>query len=188
MKLKFFATTAAALALAACGTAEDDTTVVATDQTGTTTTAGTMPMDATDPSTPQGFASAAAATDMFELESARIAQEMSQDEGVRRFAQMMIDDHTTATQNLRTAAGQAQGVIVSPQMTADQQQKLRELRAASADEFDDLYKEQQVAAHEQALELMQNYGQSGDAASLRTFATTTAPIIERHHEMARQLP
>jgi len=187
MKFRLIATTAIALALSACGgTAEEET--AGTQEAVTAPESEATEMTA-DTSTPQGFVDAASASDMFEIESARVAQEKTQDQAVRDYAQMMIDDHTTSTQNLEQAAGQAEGgVNVSPRLMPAQEQQLTELRGATAEEFDALYKQQQVAAHEQALNLMQTYSQSGTAEPLQTHATQTAPIIERHLGMARDLP
>lgn len=186
MTSHYFVTAAvAALALTGCGTAEDTTEAAPTETPVAETTTAT---EAPAAATPQSFVDAAAASDMFETESARVAQEKSQTPAVGDFAQMMIDDHSTSTESLRQAAGQVEGVTVSPKMTPDQQQKLTALRDAPADQFDALYKQQQVAAHEQALQLMQNYAEAGQSEPLTGFASTTAPVIERHLGMARELP
>ena len=190
MTIHLFGTAAlAALALTACGTAED-TTEATTGATPVETPAA-EPTAATESpmaSDPQSFVDMAAASDMFELESARVAQEKSQTPAVRDFAQMMIADHTSSTEKLRQAAGQVEGVTVAPEMTPAQQQQLTALRDATAEGFDALYKQQQVAAHEQALQLMQTYAEPGHPEPLMRFASTTAPIIERHLGMARDLP
>lgn len=187
MKSHLFVTVAAvaALSVTACGSAEDATEATPVEAPVAETTAATESPIA---STPQRFVDMAAANDMFEMESARIAQEKSQTPAVRDFAQMMIADHTTSTENLREAAGQVEGVTVSPEMTPTQQQLLTALRDAPAEQFDALYKQQQVDAHEQALELMQSYAEPGHPEPLMRFASTTAPVIERHLGRARELP
>lgn len=190
MTFHLFGTAAlAALALTACGTAEDTTeaTTAATpvETPAAEATAATPSPMAADP---QSFVEMAAASDMFELESARVAQEKSQTPAVRDFAQMMIADHTSSSEKLRQAAGEVEGVTVSPKMTPAQQQQLTALRQAAAEGFDALYKQQQVAAHEQALQLMQTHAEPGHPEPLMRFASTTAPVIERHLGMARDLP
>ncbi len=188
MKFHLFLTAAAgSLALAACGSSEDTSTEV-TPQTESTAPAVNPTADLADPSTPQGFVDTAAASDMYELEAARIAQEKGQSDAVKQFAQMMIDDHTTSSENLQQAASQVSAVTVAPRMTAMQQQMITELQNTGTEAFDGVYKQQQINAHQQALNVLQNYAQSGTEEPLKNFASTTAPVVEMHLGMANELP
>ena len=175
---------ALALALAACGGNETEVPEgegAMADQTSLAEDA------APQPGTPQHFAGAVAASDAFEIESSRLAQERASSQEVKDYAAKMIEDHTTSTNNLREAVSGVEGVDLNPQMTPEQQQNLEELRNAS-DDFDEVYVRQQVAAHEAALTLLRDYNASGDVAALKTFAGNTAGIVEGHLEMARELP
>jgi putative membrane protein len=53
--------------------------------------------------------------------------------------------------------------------------------------FDRLYIQQQVMAHEQALALHTNYARAGDVATLRGSATAAVPIVSGHLNEARNL-
>ena len=188
MKFHLFLTAAAgSLALAACGSAEEAPADTA-PETESTAPAVDPTADLADPSTPQGFVDTAAASDMYEVEAARIALEKGQSDGVKQFAQMMIDDHTTSSNNLKTAAGQVSGVTVAPRMTAMQQQMITELQNTGTEGFDGVYKQQQINAHQQTLNALQNYAQSGTEEPLKNFASTTAPVVEMHLGMANELP
>ena len=187
MKVKHFLTAAVgAIALAACGSAED--TTEAPPEADASTPAVDPTADLADPSTPQGFVDTAAASDMYEIEAARVAQEKGQSDAVKQFAQMMIDDHTTSTENLQAAAGQVSGVTVAPRMTAMQQQMLTELQNTGTEAFDGVYKRQQIEAHQQTLSALQNYAETGTEAPLKSFAASTAPVVEMHLGMANELP
>lgn len=110
----------------------------------------TMPTDAA------AFMSKAGASDLYEIESSRLALEKSQRDDVRRFAQMMINDHTNTTQQL-TAAAQAAGMSPPPpKLTPKQAGMIDKLRGASASAFDSTYLAQQTGAHDKALKLHQN--------------------------------
>lgn len=183
----YLAAAAGALALAACGSAEDAEGEQA-PAVEETTAAAEPGADMADPSTPQGFVDTVAASDMYEVEAGRVAQDKGQSDAVKQFGQMMVDDHTTSSNNLKAAAGQVEGVTVNPQMTAMQQQMLTELRNAGNDTFDRTYKQQQVNAHQQTLNVLQTYAQSGTAEPLKTFAGNTAPVVEGHLRMANELP
>jgi len=187
MKFHLFLTAAAgSFALAACGTAEEPADTSAETETAAPEVSPTA--DLADPSTPQGFVDTTAASDMYEVEAARMAQEKGQSDAVKQFAQMMIDDHTTSSENLMAAAGQVSGITVAPRMTAMQQQMLRELQNTGTEAFDGVYKQQQINAHQQTLNVLQNYAQSGTEEPLKSFAATTAPVVEMHLAAANELP
>lgn len=185
MKTRNWLAGCAALALAACGgDAEED---VVTEDTTADQAALAPDADAEMPTTAQAFADKVAASDAYEIEAGRLAQETGTSQAVKDFGAMMVEDHTTSTENLTAAAAQASGVSVNPQMTAKQQSDLEALRNAG-DRFDSTYKQQQVAAHEQALAMLRNYASSGDDQALRDFASQTATVVEGHLNQARELP
>lgn len=140
-------------------------------------------------STGQEYVALASASDMFEIESSRLAQEKAQNDQVKQFAQMLITDHQRSTEQLRQAAGQAQPAIEmpQPQLNPQQQQIITGLQSAEAGAFDQVYMQAQVQAHQQTLAALQAYAQSGDVPSLRQHATATAPIVEQHLNQARQM-
>ncbi|WP_066659760.1 MULTISPECIES: DUF4142 domain-containing protein [unclassified Sphingomonas] len=187
MKHKLMLVSLSALALAACGEratsdAVTDNVAVAPDtslQNGADNMA--MAPDAAAPMSGQQFADAAAASDMFELESSKLAQQKGQSAGVKEFAAMMIKDHTNSTAKLKTAAGEADPAVTpKPALNPEQAANLDALRAATGAEFDALYTQQQVAAHQKALAMLQSYAANGDVAPLKAFAGETAPVVEAH--------
>ena len=127
--------------------------------------------------TAAGFTARAALNDMYEIESSRLALAKSQDNDVKRFAQMMLDDHTRTSNEGRAVIAQ-QGVQVTLP------ERLDEPRPEA---FDARYIEQQIQAHEVALGLMQTYARAGDNEAVRAWASRTAPAIENHLQMARGL-
>jgi putative membrane protein len=191
MKAQLLLGIAGALALAACGgeaaqdEAAEDTAATAT---ATPTAAAGDAAAAPDPSTPQGFVSMAASSDMYEIEAGRLAEQNGTSEGVKSFGAMMVMDHTNSSQKLQAAVMESgEGLMVPTAMMPKHQQQLTELQNAGAN-FDTVYAQQQVAAHQEALNLMQTQAQSGTSEPLKAFAAETAPIIERHLGEARNLP
>lgn len=134
----------------------------------------------------QDFATMAASSDMFEIRSSELALQKSQTPTVKEFAQMMINDHTTASKNL-AAAAQQDGVNVPAKMTKKHASQVEELSAADGQTFDAAYIDAQVAGHQEALALMTTFAEAGDAAALKAHAQKTAPIIQMHFEHAQQL-
>ncbi len=190
MKLKFMLAASAALALAACGNSEDTNApdAMASD-TGAMAdaNAAAAAADAPLPTDAQGFVDMASASDMYEVEAGKLAQSMGTAQAVKDFGKMMETDHTKSTADLKAAAAKADGVTVNPQLTPKQQADLDALKNAG-DNFDSVYKTQQLAAHQQALSLLQNYASAGDQAALKDFAGKTAPVVQTHLDHAQMLP
>lgn len=182
MRIRLTIASAAALALAACGGQDDAAPPAAEDTTAVAPDAAAAP----DPTTPEGFVATAASSDMYEIEAGRLAQEMGTSQEIKDFGAMMVEDHTTSSNNLKAAATEAGGLTVPTAMLPRHQQQLDALRSAGAN-FDSLYAQQQVAAHEEALNLLQTQAQSGTAEPLAAFATETAPVVEGHLEHIREL-
>lgn len=183
----------AALALAACsdnGAAVQDE---AGNEVGMATENAAESLNAVQPealtATNGGeYAQMASASDLFEIESARLAAEKSQNAGVRELAAMIETDHQRSTSELESAARAAQPAIaLSPALTPEQESDLQALRAAGADAFDRLYLDQQVLAHQKALTMVRAYAENGDVPSLRRHASTVSGPIERHLERAQAL-
>ena len=79
----------------------------------------------------QGFANTVAASDAFEVQSSQLALTASKSPAIKKFAQAMIDAHTTSTGKLKAAAGAASPAInPDPTLAPDQQQKLDALHQA----------------------------------------------------------
>jgi putative membrane protein len=148
--------------------------------------AGDVAADATPTAAPE-YIAMAGSSDLYEIESSRLALERAQSPAVRRFAQMMIDHHTMTTQQVMQAA-QAAGMSPPPPMLLPPQRAmLDELQPANGADFERIYVRQQRMAHRMALALHGNYAQNGDTAQLRQAASGAVPIIQRHIDELRSL-
>ena len=150
-----------------------------------------MPMAAMGDMTPEQarpYVEMAAASDMYEIESSRMALARSQSSEVRQFAQMMIDHHTMTTQQMMQAA-QATGINPPPPMLLPPQRTmLDELQPLNGAEFERMYLRQQRMAHRMALALHQTYSGSGDTPQLQQAASLAVPVVQRHIDQLQALP
>lgn len=147
-----------------------------------------MTADAATPTTGAEFANMAAASDMFEIESAKIAAGKAVNADVKAFAAMLSKDHTKSSADLKAAGAKASPAIVpNPVLTAEQTANLAALRNATGEAFDTLYLGQQVTAHEKALALLKGYSAGGDTESLKDFATKTVLPVQMHLDRAKEL-
>ncbi|WP_425437340.1 DUF4142 domain-containing protein [Novosphingobium guangzhouense] len=136
----------------------------------------------------QVFANIAAASDMFEIETSKLAAEKAQSAKVKTFAEQMIKAHTESTKKLTAAAAAATPPItLAPRMTAAQDAQLADLRSKTGAAFDEAYAKAQVSAHQATLDALKGYAAGGDQASLKTFATELVPTVTAHLNMAKAL-
>jgi putative membrane protein len=193
MRIHALLITSAALALAACGGGAADEANQAGAEGNTIENlaappAGLAPGSAPTAANGQQYVELAGASDLYEIEAARMAIEKSTTAEIRQLAQMILADHQRSTTELNAAAREAEPALtVATQLNADQQAQVDALRAASGSAFDQLYIEQQVQAHEQALTLVTAYAAEGDVESLRRHASTVAGPIQTHLQRAREL-
>ncbi|MBO9621113.1 MAG: DUF4142 domain-containing protein [Sphingomonas sp.] len=185
---------APALALAACG---GNTTTNAT--TGDMTGMNMEDMNMTDEanattnmaaqvSPAQQFANDVAASDQYEIEAGKLAQEKAQSQGLKDFGALMVSEHTKSSDKLKTAGNAANPAIIpAPTLTAEQEANLAALRNAEGAAFDAAYKTQQTAAHEKALALVQGYAASGDVPELKSFAGEAQKMVQEHLTKIRSL-
>ena len=146
------------------------------------------PPDLTNPMLAPGYLAQAASSDMFEIQSGQLAQQMSQNPGVQQFAAMIIRDHTNSTQMLMSAAAAAHVAAPPPTMLPAQQALLDQLRSSgSGYAFDSAFKQIQIQAHQSALALHQGYAQGGDVPALRATAAQIVPVVQNHLAMAQAL-
>ncbi len=177
----------AALSLAACGQKTDETKGAATpaEQAATpdANPAATVPTPSDETK-----ADVFAASDMFEIEAAKIAAKRSTNPSVKTFAANMQKAHMKTTEELKAAIAASGASLTTPTMLPqDLQEDLDDLNKADAKDFDKKYADSQVDAHQAALNLLQRYAQDGDTAALKSFAAATAPKVQEHLNMAEGL-
>jgi putative membrane protein len=148
--------------------------------------AATMSADAT-PTAAMPYVAMAGSTDLYEIESSRMALQQAPTPAVKQFAQMMIDHHTGTTQQVMQAARSAGMSPPPPSLLPPQRSMVDELRPLNGAAFERMYLQQQRTAHAMALDLHQSYARSGDTAQLRQVASTAVPIVQSHIDQLGRL-
>lgn len=175
----------AALALAACGQKPAETTADAAMPDANA--AATVPTPANEAAAPD-FVTEAAEGDMFETEAAKVALDRSKNADVKAFAQQMIDDHAKSTGDLKAAIAESGQTLTLPAALPDNlQAKLNDLKNAKAEDFDKMYVDGQVDAHQNALNLLKRYAEDGDVPALKTFATNTGAVVQTHYDKVKAM-
>ena len=137
---------------------------------------------------PQAYVANAAMSDMYERESSQLAVKTAKSDKVKAFARQMIADHTATTAEVKTILSDGSlGVTPPAQLDRRRQSLLDSLRKVAATDFDQVYLQQQTAAHREALALHRGFADAGANAALKAFAARTAPKVKMHLDMVEKL-
>ena len=136
----------------------------------------------------QDFVNKVAISDMFEIQSSRLALAKQPDKDTKPFAEKMIRDHQKTSNELKSLVkGGKVKAELPTSLDSEHQKMLDELKAKSGKEFDSNYDQIQVKAHEDAVALFDAYAQGGDNPELKRWAAKTLPHLKQHLTMAEKL-
>lgn len=131
------------------------------------------------------FVDAATEAGIAEVVTGKLALDKSKDPQIKTFAQQMVTDHTQANQKLGDIARKLDISVPDEAALTDKVKKMiLEWRDES---FDRSYVNNQVEAHEKAVELFRKETASSDKAELKAFAGETLPKLEEHLKHAKEL-
>ncbi|MEJ7932231.1 DUF4142 domain-containing protein [Ramlibacter sp. AN1015] len=134
------------------------------------------------------FIEDAAASNMFEMQAAQLAVEKSSSPEVKSFANELLKEHKTASQELQQIASRHQ-VEMPKELPRGKRSTLEDLRKQSGAEFDRTFaKEVGVEAHEDTVKRFQKASKDLKNPELKAWAEKTLPKLEEHLADARKLP
>lgn len=149
------------------------------------TMSSTTPMNANSSNTAvmqDNFWTKAAQGGMAEVEFSKLALQKSQNAEVKKFAQMMVTDHTKANTELKALA--AKKNVVLPTDIGSHKSTMDDLNKLSGADFDKAYVEAMVDDHEADVELFEDNTDNSDA-DIKAFTTKTLPTLKAHLEMIK---
>lgn len=122
-----------------------------------------------------------------EIDTGKLALEKSEDEKIRKFAQLMIDDHTKALEELRALA-QSKGITL-PEETDLQHKTLHTaLGLLSGSTFDAQYIARiGIGDHERAEQLLDKTIRETSDQELKVYAERNIKVVQRHLSVARAI-
>ena len=128
------------------------------------------------------FVMKAANSNMFEIESSKVALKMSKNDEVKQFAQQMITDHQMAAKNMMAVAKDA-----PMKMDAAHMAMVEKLEKTDASKFDEAYVDAQVKAHDEAVALFTKYEDDAKDPDLKQFAAKTLPTLKQHQDHIKKI-
>ncbi|WP_257657599.1 DUF4142 domain-containing protein [Parapedobacter lycopersici] len=132
------------------------------------------------------FAVKAADASLAEVQLGKLALERTTDQRIKDYAQLMIDDHNKANDELMTIAAN-KNITLPPVPSEDHAANMRDLQQKSGTDFDQAYLDRMVRDHNNAVSLFEDASKGTADPDLKNFAAKALPTLQMHHEKAKEL-
>jgi putative membrane protein len=176
-------TAVSALGLAGCGdtatnTAKSTTNSVTNTVTSAVNTVANTAANVTKSNSPEDFVKDAAQGGMAEVELGQLALKNSQNADVKKFGQMMIDDHGKANTELKALAGKKN--ITLPSDEGPHKSTKERLSGLNGPAFDKAYVDAMMTDHNNDIKDFEYQANSGTDPDVKAFAAKTLPTLKKH--------
>jgi putative membrane protein len=137
------------------------------------------------------FARDAAMHGNAEVQLGELAAQKGQSADVKQFGQMMVKDHTMASDELKSAV-KPYGIQLPADTDAEHKNLISKLGAKSGAEFDREYIAAMVSGHEKAKDMLEDQAaktgpKAGAEMAVAQWASKALPTVERHLAKAKQI-
>lgn len=153
--------------------------VTKTEDKSTTTIA--KPDDAT-----VDFLKKAADGNMAEVDAGKMGEEKATNADVKRFASMMVNDHTGANAEVKRLAGE-RSVDLPATASEDKKQKAAKIGEKKGKDFDKAYMDMMVDDHKSTINLFEKAQSDTKDEQVRTFIANTLPKLKMHLDSAQAI-
>lgn len=124
---------------------------------------------------------------LYEVQLATMALTKAKSPEVKKFAQMMVDDHTKANNELKAWAGK-NNVTLPDVMSEEKQKKYYDLeRDEEANEFDEEYMDEMVEDHRKDIKKFEDLAEDAENAELKSWAAGKVTTLRHHLEEAERI-
>ena len=134
---------------------------------------------------PESFMKEAAQGGMAEVEIGKLAAGNAQDAEVKKFAQMMVTDHSKANEELKALA--AKKNVTLPADMGPHKSDYDSLAKMKGADFDREYVEGMVDDHEHDVAEFEKQAQNGADPDVKAFAAKTLPTLKKHLEAIKAI-
>ncbi len=135
----------------------------------------------------RNFLVRAAGSGLAEVEAARLAADKAQDAGVKRYAAMLVEQHSAANQELMGLA-QSKGLSLPTSAPAGKRRELNRLNREKGEDFDALFVQNGVREHKQDVRLFREASRNAKDPEVKAWAAKMLPTLEQHLREAQALP
>lgn len=132
------------------------------------------------------FMKEAAVGGMAEVEMGKLAATKAASADVKKFAQMMVDDHTKANNDLKALATK-KGMTVPTDLDSSHKATMDDLREQNGADFDKAYVEEMVDDHEEDVAKFEDEAKNATDPDVRAFAQKTLPTLQKHLDAIKSI-
>lgn len=151
--------------------------------TSTTTSTGSkMPLGKED----SMFVMKAAMGGMMEVEGGKIAQQNAQNDRVKNFGSMMVNDHTAANNELMTLAS-SKGMTIPTTLPKDMQAHLDAMKKMQGKAFDSHYMSMMLSDHKEDVGEFEKASTKCKDPELKSWVNKTLPTLKTHLDSAQAI-
>jgi putative membrane protein len=105
---------------------------------------------------------------------------------VKKFGQMMVEDHSKANTELKALAAK-KGVTLPTELDSEKKSTLEQLRGEAGADFDREYVEDMVDDHEKDVAAFERQAQNAADPDIKSFAAKTLPTLKKHLEAIKAI-
>jgi putative membrane protein len=134
--------------------------------------------------TDENFVERAAMTNMAEIQFGELASTKGTDSLIKAFGQHMVDEHTTAQNELEEIADQYDGIEWPNSLDEGNDEIWEQLNGLEGYSFDSLYITTQVMMHQDAETTFETATTNTTEARVKAYANKYLPAIRAHLERA----
>lgn len=136
----------------------------------------------------QEFIKKAYMSNQYEIAIAKLASERSNNDAVKNYASKLIDDHQKLIGDLQKMSSTL-GFTLTDGLDADHQKKWDMVKGSDSTSFDQAFKDEAIASHQQAIDLFEKASSNEQIkdVGLKNWIIGTLPSLKAHLDQARVL-
>ena len=135
----------------------------------------------------QAFVAKAMEGGVAEVQLGQLAQQKSQSEDVKQFAQKMVNDHSQMADKWLKPVAKQLGVSEPKGPSKKDKKILQKLQGLSGDQFDSEYIQAMVKDHKEDLKDFQNEAQVAQDPNVKQIAQQGSTVISQHLQLIQQI-
>jgi putative membrane protein len=132
------------------------------------------------------FAVSAADAGMMEVQLATLALSKASSSKVKDFAQMILDDHTKANEELKELAHK-KNITLPTSLSDKHQKKYTEMSEKGGADFDKEYCDLMVKDHKDVIDMFKKAQENAKDPDLKAWTSEKLPTLEHHLAMAERM-
>jgi putative membrane protein len=132
------------------------------------------------------FVMKAAMGGMTEVQGGQTAQQNAQNDRVKNFGQMMVNDHGKSNQELMSIAS-AKGMTIPSDLSADKKKMVDQMKSMKGASFDKHYMGMMVTDHKKDIADFEKASKSATDPDVKAFASKTLPVLRMHLDSAQAI-